>query len=93
MVDGWQGRNALTARDPKGHIAAGHVVELMLLQYDPFSDDLGPLSRPKVQELVSHFASCRWLPLLRWCVSKLVELVERGVFHMAAGGALISLCL
>jgi glycosyltransferase involved in cell wall biosynthesis len=49
----------------KGHVAAGHVIELVLPKYDPFSDDDKPLFIPEGQNLSVHFAPCRWLPLLK----------------------------
>lgn len=49
----------------KGHIAAGHVVELVLPRYDPFSDDDKPLFIPEGQNLSVHFAVCQWLPMLK----------------------------
>jgi len=53
----------------KGHIAAGHVIELVLPQYDPFSDDDKRLLVPEAQGFIVHFAPCRWLlPLKKWRV-------------------------
>lgn len=49
----------------KGHLAAGHSIELVLPKYDPFSDNYKPLVVPEGQEFLIHFASCRWLPLLK----------------------------
>ncbi|MDY0269729.1 glycosyltransferase family 4 protein [Trichloromonas sp.] len=49
----------------KGHLAAGHHIELVLPQYDPFSDDEQPLFVPEGQKLVLHFAPCRWLLTLK----------------------------
>jgi len=49
----------------KGHIAAGHEIELVLPRYNPFSDDYNPLIIPEGQKFVWHFAPCRWLPLLK----------------------------
>jgi len=49
----------------KGHLAAGHHLELVLPQYDPFSDDVKPLFVPEGQQLRLHFATCRWLPFFK----------------------------
>ncbi|MBW2184950.1 MAG: glycosyltransferase family 4 protein [Deltaproteobacteria bacterium] len=49
----------------KGHIAAGHEIELVLPQYDPFSDDTKFLFVPEGQGFKLHFARCRWLPLFK----------------------------
>ncbi len=49
----------------KGHLASGHHIELVLPQYDPFSDDEQPLFVPEGQQLVLHFAPCRWLLTLK----------------------------
>jgi len=49
----------------KGHVAARHTIELVLPQYDPFSDDSKPLFVPEGQTFTLHFAPCRWFPLLK----------------------------
>jgi len=49
----------------KGHIAAKHEIELVLPQYDPFSDDDKFLFVPENQGFKCHFARCRWLPLFK----------------------------
>jgi glycosyltransferase involved in cell wall biosynthesis len=49
----------------KGHIAAGHEIELVLPQYDPFSDDTKFLFVPEGQGFSLHFARCRWLPIFK----------------------------
>jgi len=49
----------------KGHIAAGHTIELILPKYNLFSDDLNLLFVPEQQEFVLSFAACRWLPLFK----------------------------
>jgi glycosyltransferase involved in cell wall biosynthesis len=49
----------------KGHIAAGHEIELVLPQYDPFSDDTKFLFVPEGQGFNLHFARCRWLPIFK----------------------------
>ena len=49
----------------KGHLAAGHQIELVLPQYDPFSDSISFLSVPEEHEYKIHFARCRWLPLFK----------------------------
>ena len=45
----------------KGHLAAGHDLQLVLPQYDPFSDDDKRLFVPEDQGFRVHFANCRWL--------------------------------
>lgn len=45
----------------KGHLAAGHDLQLVLPQYDPFSDDDMPMFVPADQGIVVLFAPCRWL--------------------------------
>lgn len=49
----------------KGHLAAGYEIELVLPQYDPFSDDMKFLSVPEGQGYKVHFARCRWLPMFK----------------------------
>ncbi|WP_240191770.1 glycosyltransferase family 4 protein [Desulfoprunum benzoelyticum] len=45
----------------KGHLAAGHDLQLVLPKYDPFSDDDKPMFVPADKGFVLHFAPCRWL--------------------------------
>lgn len=49
----------------KGHVAGGHKIELVLPQYDPFSDDDKFLFIPEGRSIKAHFARCRWLPLFK----------------------------
>lgn len=49
----------------KGHLAAEHTIELVLPQYDPFSDSMKFLTVPEGQTYNVHFARCRWLPLFK----------------------------
>jgi glycosyltransferase involved in cell wall biosynthesis len=48
-----------------GHSAAGHEIELILPQFDPFSDDVKHMFVPEGNQFVLHFAACRWLPHLK----------------------------
>ncbi len=49
----------------KGHITGGHEIELVLPQYDLFSDDTKFLFVPEGQCFNLHFARCRWLPIFK----------------------------
>ncbi len=49
----------------KGHVTGGHNIELVLPQYDPFSDDDKLLFVPDGQAIKPHFACCRWLPFFK----------------------------
>lgn len=54
----------------KGHIDAGHEIELILPQYDPFSDDAKVLFVPEGQGFNLHFARCSWLPFFKLARAK-----------------------
>ena len=63
-MDGKGGMSSLR-ETLKGHIAAGHEIELVLPQYDPFSDDTKFLFVPEGQGINLHFAPCGWLPFFK----------------------------
>ena len=49
----------------KGHLTAGHEIQLVLPRYNPFTDDMDPLRVPDNTGYIAHFAACRWLPAIK----------------------------
>ncbi len=48
-----------------GHLRAGHNIELILPQYDLFSDEISTLSVRQDQGYAVSLARCGWLPLIK----------------------------
>jgi len=58
----------------KGHVKAGFEIEIILPEYDLFSNELKPLTVKNNEKFKIHTAQCPWLPLIKKIRQKIIRI-------------------
>jgi glycosyltransferase involved in cell wall biosynthesis len=57
----------------KGHVKAGHEIEMILPQYDLFSNDLEPIDTRNNPGIKIHIVKCPWLYPIKFLRKKIIK--------------------